>query len=164
MLIDWLSPDELDMSGEPESFVLLPAGRRLPVLAHARRGSELQESACRFLDANRCTVYRARPSCCRTFPVELDGEGDPAKQRLTLLPDAACPGVFDGPDRSAELRRSLLDRSRELREHVELVQEWNRRQRRRRLANRRIESAAAFLAFAVLRAGGTKLRSESEAQ
>lgn len=148
-LVDWLSPEEVDMSGEPESFVLLPAGRRLPVLAHARPRSELQESACRFLDANRCAVYAARPACCRTFPLELQGDVESGKRRLMVLPDAACPALFNGSDRSDETIRRLIERSHELGRHIELVQLWNRRQRRRRLANGRVESGDAFLAFAV---------------
>jgi Fe-S-cluster containining protein len=151
-LVDWLSPEQIDLSGEPESFVVVPAGRRFPVLAHDVSVDPSRERACRFLNANQCTVYAARPACCRTFPLELADIANTVQRRLTVLPDAACPGTFDGPDASDAAFRRLGERSRELRRHVELVQEWNGRQRRRRLANRLLESADAFLAFALLRA------------
>jgi Fe-S-cluster containining protein len=146
-LVDWLSADEVDMTGEPESFVLLRGGRRLPVLAHAN-------GACRFLDgANRCGVYAARPACCRTFPLELeepdDGEG---RRHLTVLAEASCPGAFDGADGTLDATRRLDARGRELSHHAQLVQDWNRRQRRHRWAKGRLEREDAFLAFALLRA------------
>ncbi|HEY6560508.1 MAG TPA: YkgJ family cysteine cluster protein [Polyangiaceae bacterium] len=156
-LVDWLSPDDVDMSGEPESFVLLPAGRRLPVLAHVAPAGESRESTCRFLDTNRCTVYAARPACCRSFPLELADDVESGKRRLIVLPDAQCPGSFDGSDVSGAALRRLDERCRELRQHVHLVGAWNHRQRRRRLANGRVESADAFLAFVVLRASETAL-------
>ena len=151
-LVDWLAPEQVDMSGEPESFVLLPLGRRLPVLAHAAAVRETSESACRLLTANQCSVYAARPACCRTFPLELDDAVESGKRRLTVLPDARCPGSFDGLDVSNEALRRLDERSAELRHHIDLVREWNQRQRRRHLANSRLDCADAFLAFAVVQA------------
>src|SRR5687767_10713768 len=57
-LVQWLSPDEVDFEAESASFVTLPEGPRLMVLAHAGGG-------CRFLASdNRCSVYEARPRDC----------------------------------------------------------------------------------------------------
>lgn len=148
-LVDWLSPDDIDMTGEPESFVVLRDGRRLPVLAF--RGE-----ACRFLDAaNRCGVYGARPACCRTFPLELDvpeasdvpAPTEPTK-RLTVLQGAECPGEFDAAPDAARIEEALARRQEELEEHVALVAAWNRRQRRLGLAGRPAERAEAFLRYA----------------
>ncbi len=143
-LVEWLAPHEVDMTGEPESFVTVPAGRRLPVLAF--RGE-----ACRFLDPDdRCSVYAARPAACRTFPLEEEtDENPPGRRRLTLLEGAACEGVFDGPPDAEGARARLERRQRELEAHVGTVTEWNRRQRRRRLAGRNPQSAGAFLELAI---------------
>jgi Fe-S-cluster containining protein len=140
--LEWLSPDEIDMTGEPESFVVVREGRRLPVLAH-------RDGGCVFLaDGRHCTAYAARPLSCRTFPIELDdAEGHALPRRLTVLQDAACPGEFDAaPDVEGWTSR-LEVRQRELEEHVHVVAQWNRRQRRRELAGRRPETAEAFLRF-----------------
>src|SRR5262245_63551805 len=45
-LVEWLLPDEVDLDAESASFVTLPAGSRLMVLAHANAG-------CRFLTGDR---------------------------------------------------------------------------------------------------------------
>jgi len=143
--VEWLAPDEIDMTGEPESFVVLREGRRLPVLA-------FRHGACRFLDeGRRCTVYAARPASCRTFPLELESATDTPPRRLTVLQDAACPGEFDAaPDADGFCAR-LDARQRELEEHVLLVMDWNRRQRRRGFAGKRPETVEAFLRFAISR-------------
>lgn len=124
------------MTGEPESFVELPHGKRLPVLAfHA--------GACRFLDAaKRCALYGARPACCRTFPLEWLDAG---RRRLTLLENAECPGEFDVAPDPALHRARLAARRAELIEHVSFVAEWNRHQRWRRRAGHRLRPAPAFL-------------------
>jgi Fe-S-cluster containining protein len=149
-LVDWLAPADVDMTGEPESFVVLREGRRLPVLAF--RGD-----ACRFLDAaNRCGVYDARPACCRTFPLELDvpeGDGAPARsegpRRLAVLQGAECPGEFDAAPDAIRIAGALARRQEELEEHVALVAAWNRRQRRFGLAGRPAEGAESFLRYAI---------------
>jgi Fe-S-cluster containining protein len=151
-LVEWLAPDGVDMTGEPESFVVLAEGRRLPVLAFHR-------GACRFLgDDNRCGTYAARPACCRTFPLEFrdgmaargSGRHAPAVSRvvLTVLPDAGCPGTFDGePDLDGAVRR-LARRHEELEHHISLVTRWNRHQRRRKMLRKPLENGGAFLRFA----------------
>lgn len=150
-LVDWLAPGEVDMTGEPESFVVLPEGRRLPVLAHLG-------GACALLEGQgHCSAHDARPATCRTFPLE-SAEGPPCPgadgvRRLSILPGAACPGTFDGAvDEDGPFER-LERRQRELEEHVELVVAWNRRQRRRQLARVRQSDAGAFLTFILGRGG-----------
>jgi len=145
--VQWLAPDEIDMTGEPESFVVLREGRKLPVLA-------FRDGGCRFLEGGRhCTVYAARPLCCRTFPIELESPDDGAMpRRLTVLQDAACPGEFDARPDHDGLSARLDARQRELEEHVALVAEWNRRQRRRGLAGKRPEGVEAFFRFVASRA------------
>src|SRR5688572_23189497 len=58
-LVAWLSPNEVDMTGEPESFVELAGGRALMALAQ-------HEAACLHLEeAGSCAVYAHRPLDCR---------------------------------------------------------------------------------------------------
>lgn len=138
--VEWLAPLEVDMTGEPESFVELSGGRRLAVLAH-------RKSACRFLDAsNGCTVYEARPACCRTFPLERARPAPDGVRRLTLLEHAQCRGAFDAPPDAAEHLANLARREHELAEYLTIVLDWNRHQRRRRLAGRSVEGPRRFLA------------------
>lgn len=144
-LIEWLSPSHIDMTGEPESFVVLPEGRRLPVLA-------FRDGACRFLDAkNRCSAYGARPASCRTFPLEvtLDPMG---VRRLVILEDAACPGRFDAPPSESVIFAQHSSRQSELLRHVHMVGAWNRLQRLRKLSGHRLEPAKSFVQFALLKA------------
>jgi Fe-S-cluster containining protein len=64
--IEWLTPDEVNMTDEPGSFVELSAGRRLMVLAQ-------RAGACHLLDANeRCSAYAHRPSDCRLYPFDVE--------------------------------------------------------------------------------------------
>jgi Fe-S-cluster containining protein len=132
-LVEWLAPDGVDMTGEPESFVVLAEGRRLPVLAFHR-------GACRFLgDDNRCGTYAARPACCRTFPLEFrdgkaargSGQHAPAVSRVFLT-----------------VLRRLARRQEELERHISLVTRWNRHQRRRKMLRKPLENGGAFLRFA----------------
>jgi Fe-S-cluster containining protein len=147
-LVDWLGPDAVDMAGEPESFVELPVGRRLMVLAQRADGT-----ACRWLDsADRCSVYAARPQDCRMYPFHLERLSESVhpgtlRVRLSLLSLTDCDYERDG---HAEVRRLLREdgeRSRELAEYQQVVARWNRLQRHRRRLRRPLGSAAEFFAF-----------------
>ena len=145
-LVDWLAPDAVDMTGEPESFVELSEGRRLMVLRHI-------QGACACLGPdNRCRAYAARPRDCRAFPFDFTdpAPANPSGRRLGLLPLDRCDYASDGHNDEAALE--LEDRTRwlELHDYQTIVARWNRRTwHRRRLHHRALGTAAAFLAFAL---------------
>jgi Fe-S-cluster containining protein len=127
-LVDWLAPDEVDMTGEPESFVLLDRGRRLMTLA-------LRAGACRFLDAeSRCAVHAARPTSCRAYP--WDG--------ADRLPFAICGHDSAPPPDAASSQLALQS---EIARYAARVTRYNARQRLRRMLQRRPDPAAVFFAF-----------------
>ncbi len=140
-LVMWLGPDEVDMEGEPETFVELSCGRRLMVLAE-------RAGACRFLGADqRCTVYAARPEDCRLFPFDPELAADGGLVRLRLLPLAGCESDSRTTLAARELAQAHARRLRELEEYQSLVSHWNRRAKHRRRLGRRVGSADEFLAF-----------------
>ncbi len=141
--VAWLAPDEVDMTGEPDAFVELAAGRRLMVLAQRAGGA-----ACTFLGADElCRVHAARPRDCELWPFdpELDEAGGLA--RLPLLPTTACEADFEGANDAHELARAHARRERELAEYRARVATWNRFAARRRRFRHPVGDAAAFLAF-----------------
>jgi Fe-S-cluster containining protein len=138
-LVDWLQPDAVDMSGEPESFVELSQGRRLMALAHGRFG-------CALLDAQgRCRVYAARPADCRLFPFDVTRDG--ARAKLGLLPLVGCDAAWDGNNETAVVEADDGRRWRELERYQELVRRWNRRAAHRRRLGRPAGGSREFLAF-----------------
>lgn len=140
--VEWLAPDEIDMTGEPETFVMLDVGRRLMVLRHERGGCILLRSD------GLCSQYVARPAACAAYPFALaDAIGDAEPRRLFVLPDSPCgDSVTDG----GSLARAAVECvENELVEYVKLIEAWNRRQKRRRLAGHRPQSAAAFFDFLI---------------
>jgi Fe-S-cluster containining protein len=139
--IDWLHPQAIDMTGEPETVIELDIGRRVQVLSH-------RAQACRFLDEQgRCTTYQARPTSCRTFPISASFGRRGGIRRLRLLPLGDCPWR-NGPraDARALLRLHAQERQ-ELSSYAELVQHFNRKQNHRRRLSRRLLGAAAWLRF-----------------
>lgn len=139
-LVDWASPLEVDISGEPGSLVLLPGGLFVPLLA--QRGG-----ACRLLDQDRCSVHALRPTACRAFPHHLELGPRGSVRRLRLLRGVECPAGMDGEQRLHEIRRDHLRMRAELVAHQARVAEWNRLQRRRRRVGLGLETAERCLAF-----------------
>lgn len=141
-LVAWLSPDEVNMTGEPASFVELSQGRRLMVLAQAH-------GACKLLGPDdRCTAYAARPLDCRAFPFDIE-RTDPARIRLTLLPLLNCDHARDGAQDVAAIEAVDAQRWRELERFQRDVARWNRLAGHRRRLGHRLGSAADFLRFCV---------------
>jgi Fe-S-cluster containining protein len=145
-LVAWLSPDAVDMSGEPESFVELSEGRRLMVLRQ-------DDGACSLLGPDeRCRVYAARPRDCRAFPFDFEpAVAEPAAgaRRLQLLPLAGCDYADDGVNDPARLETEDAARWQELRGYQQLVARWNRRAFHRRRLHKSVGTATAFLEFAL---------------
>ncbi len=155
----WLAPDEVDI--EPDAFVDVTAGKRLLALAQIRETArEARGADCIFWRGDEgCSVYPHRPLACRAYPFEPErAEGDELRVHLRVHPDVMCDestGVREFMSDTVEplddepTRRVLslhAERERELSEYFARVSAWNKRQRRRRLAGKRPESAEAFLA------------------
>jgi Fe-S-cluster containining protein len=145
-LVAWLAPGEVDMTGEPQSFVELREGRRLLVLAQ-------EGGACRLLGSdNLCRAYAARPRDCRAFPFDFSSASalrDDVR-RLTLLPLHGCDFTQDGQQDPAELATEDALRWQELARYQELVARWNRQVWHRRRLNKPVGSAADFLRQALV--------------
>lgn len=144
-LVAWLATDEVDMTGEPQSFVELREGRRLMVLAQT-------DGACRLLQAdNQCGAYAARPRDCRAFPFDIEDaetSGAPVR-RLRLLPLNGCDFARDGQQDAPTLQAEDEARWRELQQYQALLARWNRQMWHRRRLHRALGTAADFLAFAL---------------
>jgi Fe-S-cluster containining protein len=145
-LVDWLAPDAVDMTGEPESFVELGSGRRLMVLRHA----EQPNAGCMLLgDDARCTAYAARPRDCQAFPFDFERSADAAHRRLTLLPLKRCDFASDGHVELEDVAAIDATRWSELEQYQAFVARWNRRAWHQRRLHQAIGSAARFLAAAL---------------
>lgn len=71
---------------------------------------EADRPECMFLDGNRCEVYSARPSQCRTWPFWPD-----VMNAKTWKKEVAnyCPGVGKGPVISAkEIEKRVVEQTR----------------------------------------------------
>lgn len=143
-VLDWLSPEEVDMIGEPETFVRLPVGRRLLVLRH-------RDGACALLREDSCSVYPSRPRSCQLYPWDITLGRRGGVKRLRLLVEyEPCEATYDGnvsPRVLAEQKR--WERS-EIAAYVRLVGAWNRLQARRERLGKPLLDAEAYLAKLVL--------------
>jgi Fe-S-cluster containining protein len=139
-LIEWLAPDAVDMTGEPESFVELAEGRRLMALKQ-------RAGACVFLaDDGRCSVHAARPADCRQYP--FDVVGAEASREIRLLPLADwCARETDGENARAEVFSADRARWSELAAYQARLATWNRLARHRRRLGHRPRTAREFLEF-----------------
>ena len=142
-LVEWLAPDAVDMSGEPESFVELSEGRRLMVLAQ-------HDGACALLDRDEsCRAYAARPRDCRAYPFDFEPpprQGS-SKRRLALLPLEGCEFAEDGDNDADELEAHDRLRFEELARYQAHVARWNRLAWHRRRLHQRVGAAREFLSF-----------------
>jgi Fe-S-cluster containining protein len=139
--VEWLSPADVDMTGEPETFVELSAGRRLLVLRQVN-------DACTFLQGAACSVYESRPRSCRLYPwdVRLGRRG--GVRRLQLLHAyPACEATYDGGTRPQYLAEQKRLERTELEEYVRRVSDFNRTQRRRKRLGKPLLSGSDFLTY-----------------
>lgn len=139
-ILEWLAPQQVDMTGEPETFVILPEGRRLLVLRH-------HDGACALLRGKLCSVHPARPRSCQLYPWDVTLGRRGGVRRLQLLHEyPPCEATFDGyvaPQRLAEQKR--WERS-EIADYVRLVTAWNRAQERRRRLRKPLLTAHEYVA------------------
>jgi uncharacterized protein len=141
LLVDWLSPDAVDPDAESASFVTLPSGPRLMVLAHGDRG-------CQFLTADdRCGVYSARPRDCELYPFVLERDERRQPVRLSLFEPGGCGDRVTSPARLTDLARADATRWTEVDEYRTLVARWNRLAWHRQRLHHRAGTAQQFLDF-----------------
>lgn len=146
-LVAFLEPGEVDMSGEPDGFIELRAGRRLMVLRH-------ENDACHLLDGDqRCSVYAARPRDCVAFPFEVEPlspvftAGEARIRRLELLKPERCEAAFDGSNDPGAIAANDSAREQELEAYRGAVAAFNRQVARRRRFGHRVPDARAFFDF-----------------
>lgn len=139
-LVDWLAPDEVDMTDEPGSFVRLAAGRRLMVLGHARGACQL------LLPDQRCGAYEHRPLDCRVYPFHVERDEQGAPQALTRLDPERC-GEQGAPAELEPLTALDAQRWQELLEFQERLLRWNTNARHRQRFGKPLGDEQAFLAF-----------------
>lgn len=140
-LIEWLSADAVNLEGEPETLVRLGEGLRLMVLRHAG-------GSCALLAADeRCGAYAARPLPCRTYPLVASFGRRGGLRRLRLLGGTECDFARDARVDVRELRADTRAQAAELAEYATLVQDWNRRQRRRARLGLRLATSRDFVSF-----------------
>ncbi len=142
-IVEWCAPEEIDMEGEPETFVHVREGRRIMVLAHV-------DGACCLLQERSCLVYTHRPAACAAFPFFIESDG----AAVGRLPGPCGLGSSLSPERSEQshsaprdLRAASATLAHELETHAWRVQAWNRRQRRRLRLHRSPESRHRFLEY-----------------
>jgi uncharacterized protein len=140
-LVEWLAPDKVDPDAESASYVNLPEGPRLMVLAHAN-------GACRFLTSeDRCSAYSARPRDCELYPFVLERDERRRPVRLALFEPAGCGERGATARDIAALDREDARRWAEVEEYRAIIARWNRLERHRRRLGRRANTSEQFLAF-----------------
>jgi Fe-S-cluster containining protein len=141
-LVEWLPPEAVDPDAASASFVSLPAGPRLMVLAHGTRG-------CRFLkDDDRCGVYTVRPRDCQLYPFVLERDARRDVVRLSLFDPQGCGDRSSTAAELAAVERADAERWAEVDAYRTLVTRWNRLAGHRRRFGHGGTGAAEFLAFA----------------
>ena len=66
---------------------------------------EQEDTACIFLQDNRCTVYEARPIQCRTFPFWPENLKSPYRWKQVR---SECPGIDQGDWHSMDRIQELM--------------------------------------------------------
>lgn len=113
------------MTGEPETFVELPAGRRLMVLGWEQGG-------CRYLEANSCSVHAARPLTCALYPFDVTWGKRGGVRRLRLLDLSECEHRWAAPVAQRPIANWARQERAERVEYAQKVIRFNKLQRRRR--------------------------------
>ncbi len=83
---------------------------------------------CRFLRANRCSVYAHRPLTCREHPFVLSlDESERRIESIELSDVSVCSHTLDGKVRKRDLKQVYRWNVREDESYFEKVRRWNRR-------------------------------------
>jgi Fe-S-cluster containining protein len=140
--VRWVDRRGIDMDDEPEGFVMLRQGKRVPVLRHTR-------GSCHYLGKDdRCTIYKGRPLGCRIFPFDPTfGKKDRKLRHLKLIQATDCKYELDGKNDVDELR-SLHERYESATTAFQdRILEWNRAQTARKRQGNAAQTARQFLQF-----------------
>jgi Fe-S-cluster containining protein len=138
-VVEWLAPSEVDLSGEPSSFVELDVGRRVMVLAQSATG-------CRLLVGDRCSVWALRPRTCRIYPIDASFGRRGGVHRLRLFSGGVdCSYALDRRAPLSAIRAEHAAQRAELVRYHERVRAFNRGQRLRKRLHRRALGASEFL-------------------
>jgi Fe-S-cluster containining protein len=142
-LVQWLAPAEVDMTGEPETFVRLPGGRRLMVLAWLAGG-------CAQLRGDLCGVHQHRPVTCRAYPFHAELGKRDGVRRLKLLDVSECFHTWAQAVPQREVANVARAQSLELKRYARQVQVFNRlQQHRARLGKSLLGEDALFAQLGV---------------
>lgn len=136
-IVDWLDPEAVDMTGEPETFVILPEGRRLMVLAW-------QADGCAFLADNACSVHPQRPTSCHAYPFHAQLGKRKGIRRLQLLDLSNCEHTWNGSVAAREVSQVAQTQRAELVRYADLVQDFNRVQRHLQRLGKPVQSRERF--------------------
>ncbi len=90
---NWIPVEEHEVERLAGALRLSPAEVRALYVTHDEGEDGIDARPCPFLSGNLCTVYEARPDCCRTYPYI---GGDIPSRSLQILERAEhCPIVFE---------------------------------------------------------------------
>lgn len=118
--VRFFTGDEVQMAKHDPLWVRF--GRRKAVMALRWR-----QGHCVFLDdANRCTIYEARPVTCRDHPFNVSLSDTGAVERITLSRVVPCPHEWDGRVTRRSLRAVQTWNGRQQESYSKKVRAWNR--------------------------------------
>lgn len=119
-IVQFVAPTIVDADNEDEDgwvpFGPDPADRGLMVLKIQR-----SSGACRFLEAELCTVYEARPRACRLYPWEFD---DADEEIVIDVVTDPCPWERDGTLDVVSLLEQIDLDEEERDDYEEAIVEW----------------------------------------
>jgi Fe-S-cluster containining protein len=144
-LVEWLAADAVDMTGEPESFVELPEGRRLMVL-------RWHDGGCALLREQLCSVHERSPLSCRLYPFNVTPGRRGGIHRLRLLDVTDCDYERGNAASARDVATLAQQQRRELAAYAERVCRFNRLQKRRARLGLALHDAAFFLSWLLGRA------------
>jgi len=131
----------IDMDDEPEGFVMLRQGKRVPVLRHTR-------GRCHYLgDDDRCTIYEGRPLGCRIFPFDPTFKKDGKLRHLKLIQATDCKYELDGKNSVPEMYDLHQRYEAATQSYQERIAEWNSQQKARKRKGGAAQTARQFLEF-----------------
>lgn len=119
--VRFYSPSEMDFDSESDVWIRFSYGKRA-------MGLRRRKDRCIFLnDEKSCTIYKARPMTCRTFPymIDFDENDDPVKSSLNRIVD--CKSKRKKPSPITDVIRNVYIEDEEDVSYFDLIREWNRK-------------------------------------